>query len=166
MPLDANANRLRYLILAIQAEGERRLNAALQDAGTELTATQSEVLEVLYVSGAMSQAALGERLVCTKGNVSRLLDRMQAKDLLRRDEDPDSRRRVRVVLTDNGRRAFEAAEGPIGAILATLRSLYTEREMQRLLELLTRLTEAFGITLAEHVGVTEEGLEVRRRAGD
>lgn len=157
MPLDAKANHLRYLILAIQAEGERRLNAALQEAGTDLTATQSEVLEVLRAGGPMSQSELGEHLVCTKGNISRLLDRMQAKRLLRREPDPDTRRRVRVVLTDDGRRAFEAAEGPIGALLDTLRDLYTEREMRQLVNLLTRLTDAFGITLGDHLGRTEEG---------
>lgn len=156
MPLDASANHLRYLILAIQAEGERRLNAALQDAGSDLTATQSEVLEVLHAGGPMSQSELGEHLVCTKGNISRLLDRMEAKALLRREADPDTRRRVRVVLTEEGRRAFATAEGSIGAVLATLRSLYTESEMQRLVELLTRITGAFGIEVSDHVARTEE----------
>ena len=151
MPLDPTANRLRYLILAVQAEGERSLNAALQDAGTELTATQSEVLEVLAEQGAMSQSELAGQLVCTKGNISRLLDRMQAKGLLRRDPDPESRRRVLVRISDEGREAYRTAEPVLETLLHTLRELYDRDELATLTRLLGRLADAFGIRLADHV---------------
>lgn len=151
MPLDPNANRLRYLILGVQAEGERALNAALQEAGADLTATQSEVLEVLAEQGAMSQTELAGQLVCTKGNISRLLDRMQAKGLLRRDPDPDSRRRVVVRISDEGREAYRAAEPVLATLLGTIRELYDRDELATLTRLLGRLADAFGIRLADHV---------------
>lgn len=151
MPLDPAANRLRYLILGIQAEGERALNAALHEAGTELTATQSEVLEVLAEQGAMGQSELAGQLVCTKGNISRLLDRMQAKGLLRRDPDPESRRRVVVRISDEGREAYRAAEPVLEALLDTIRSAYDRDELARVTHLLGRLADAFGIRLADHV---------------
>lgn len=151
MPLDRTANRLRYLVLGIQAEGERRLNLALQQASSELTATQSEVIEVLVHQGPMSQAELGAQLVCTKGNVSRLLDRMQAKGLLRRDPDPASRRRVVISLTEAGSAAYRAAEPVLDALLTTIRGLYQEDEAAQLTALLQRLADAFDIELARHV---------------
>lgn len=151
MPLDPTANRLRYLILGIQAEGERALNAALQDAGTDLTATRSEVLEVLAEQGAMSQSELAGQLVCTKGNISRLLDRMQAKGLLRRDPDPESRRRVVVRISDEGREAYRAAEPVLETLLRSIRALYDRDELATLTRLLGRLADAFEIRLADHV---------------
>ena len=151
MPLDRTANRLRYLVLGIQAEGERRLNLALQQAGSDLTATQSEVIEVLVHQGPMSQTELGAQLVCTKGNVSRLLDRMQAKGLLRRDPDPASRRRVVISLTEAGSAAYQAAEPVLEALLTTIRDLYQEDEAAQLTALLQRLADAFEIELARHV---------------
>lgn len=147
MPLDREANRLRYLVLGIQAEGERRLNAALQAAGTDLTATQSEVLEVLHEEDGLSQTELGRRLVCTLGNVSRLLDRMEAKGLITRAPDPNDRRRTLIHLAGDGRRQYALAEAPIAAILAELRSLYDARELRTLGALLGRLADAFGVSL-------------------
>lgn len=146
-PLDPVANHLRYLVLAIQAEGERRLNDAFRAEGLDLTATQSEVLEVLYATGPLSQTELGERLVCTKGNISRLVDRMIAKDLLRRHADRHDRRRVRIELTDDGRATIEAGFPVIGRLLQAIRTLYDERELDVLRELLSRLSRAFGATV-------------------
>lgn len=145
MRLDPASNRLRYLIIAIQAEGERRLNDAFRGAGLDLTATQSEVLEVLAETGPLSQNQLADRLVCTKGNISRLIDRMAAKDMLRRESDPRDRRRVRIALTDRGRRLTSDAYETISQLLAAIRNLYDESELARLSDLLGRLSEAFGV---------------------
>jgi len=144
-PLDPPANHVRYLILAIQAEGERRLNEALRSRGLDLTATQSEVLEILAETGPLSQGELGERLVCTKGNISRLIDRMVTKDMLRREPDPGDRRRVRIARTDHGRALTGAAFDVVAEILAAVRGLYTDRELAELASLLGRLSSALGM---------------------
>lgn len=156
-PLDPSANHVRYLILAIQAEGERRLNEALRVRGVDLTATQSEVLEILAETGPLSQGELGGRLVCTKGNISRLIDRMAAKDMLRREPDPDDRRRVRIAPTDHGRALTEAAFGVVGELLAAIRGLYTERELAQLASLLGRLSVAFGMPLDDRFATHAQG---------
>ncbi|MEJ2287485.1 MAG: MarR family transcriptional regulator [Deinococcales bacterium] len=149
LPLDTTANHVRYLILAIQAEGERRLNEALRGRGLDLTATQSEVLEILAECGPLSQGELGERLVCTKGNISRLIDRMAAKEMLRREPDPADRRRVRIARTDHGRELTDAAFEVVAELLAAIRGLYTERELAELASLLGRLSSAFGMPVDE-----------------
>jgi DNA-binding MarR family transcriptional regulator len=141
-PLDPAANRVRYLILAIQAEGERRLNDALRARGLDLTATQSEVLEVLVAAGPLGQGDLASRLVCTTGNISRLIDRMVAKGLLQRAPAADDRRRVVITLTPEGRAVIQAGFDIIGQILAAIRALYTDAELGQLEALLTRLSRA------------------------
>src|SRR5438093_6904700 len=95
------AEEFRYLVLAVQREGNRMLAAALRPLG--LTPSQAEVLSVLDERGPLSLTGLGELLVCESGtNPSRLVDRMVIADLLERTTDPADRRHIVVSLTPAG----------------------------------------------------------------
>ncbi len=54
----------------------------------------------------LSIGELGARLVAPSGNISRLLDRMEADDMVARVPDESDRRRYLIELTENGRRQF------------------------------------------------------------
>jgi hypothetical protein len=74
---------LRYLVLAIQREGNRLLAAELRPLG--ITPSQAEVLRVLRDHGPLTLNALGDLLVCETGNSpSRLVDRLVAQGLVKR----------------------------------------------------------------------------------
>jgi DNA-binding MarR family transcriptional regulator len=97
------AEELRYLILAIQREGNRLLAAELRPLG--LTPSQAEVLRVLIDWGPLTLTALGDLLVCETGNSpSRLVDRLVAQGLVQRDVDAIDRRFITLALTRDGRR--------------------------------------------------------------
>lgn len=97
-----DAEELRYLILAIQREGNRLLAADLRPLG--VTPSQAEVLRVLRDHGALTLSALGGLLVCETGNSpSRLVDRLVAQGLVQRDTDPDDRRYLALSLTTEGK---------------------------------------------------------------
>lgn len=145
MPLDARANRLRYLVLAIQAQGQRALDAALRRAGSGLTSTQSEVLEVLNEQQPLGQSELAARLVCTGGNITRLLDRMEAKGWLEREPDPADRRRTLVRTSPAGRAAYRAAEPVLDDLLRAVRAPFDDGELDELSERLERLATALGV---------------------
>lgn len=68
------AEELRYLILAIQREGNRQLTEVLR--AVNLTASQAEVMLVLHQYQPMTLVELGERLVCEAGSPSRLVKTM------------------------------------------------------------------------------------------
>ena len=69
------AELVRYLVLAAQREGSRRLTRDLRQI--RLTPSQSEVLRILGDHGPLSLTGLGELLVCESGrNPSRLVDRL------------------------------------------------------------------------------------------
>jgi MarR family transcriptional regulator, organic hydroperoxide resistance regulator len=96
------AEELRYLILAIQREGNRLLAAELRPLG--VTPSQAEVLRVLRDHGPLTLNALGGLLVCETGNSpSRLVDRLVAQGLVQRDTDPDDRRYLALSLTAEGK---------------------------------------------------------------
>ena len=103
------ADELRYLILAVQREGSRRLAARLRDAG--LTPAQAEVLDVLRDRAPLSLAELGRLLVCETGSPSRLVDALVQRGLVARTPSPQDRRVVSLTLTEAGREAQAASAG-------------------------------------------------------
>ncbi|MFI7060398.1 MarR family winged helix-turn-helix transcriptional regulator [Kribbella sp. NPDC050124] len=132
------AEELRYLILAIQREGNRLLAAELRPIG--VTPSQAEVLRVLRDHGPLTLNALGGLLVCETGNSpSRLVERLVAQGLVQRDTDPADRRYLTLGLTAEGRkvsRRIVAAENvlheaiddriagqPVDQTIETLRAL-------------------------------------------
>src|SRR3954454_11517521 len=92
------AEELRYLILAMQREGNRLLAAGLR--GLDLTPSQAETLRVLTDHQPLTLSGLGELLVCESGDTpSRLVDRLVKNGLIRREVDPGDRRQVHLTLT-------------------------------------------------------------------
>lgn len=95
------AEQVRYLILAAQREGNRLLTAALAPLG--LTPAQSEALRILEDHGPLALKQLGDMLVCDSGtSPSRIVDRLVAAGLVRRDAGEHDRRQVRLSITALG----------------------------------------------------------------
>ena len=69
----------------------------------DLTAAQFDVLAHLSVKEGISQQALSERLLVTKGNVCGLIDRMESRGLVSRCSHPEDRRLNLLHLTEAGR---------------------------------------------------------------
>jgi len=97
------AELIRYLVLAAQREGNRRLTRELRAIG--LTPSQSEVMRILgdHAHAPLSLTGLGELLVCESGTQpSRPVDRLVAAGLVERVTAHDDRRHVTLTLTDTG----------------------------------------------------------------
>lgn len=93
---------LRYLILAVQREGNRQLTEALRPIN--LTPSQAEVIQVLQQFQPMTLLQLGERLVCESGSPSRLVGSMVEAGLVEKLPNPAD---GRAVLLRLGPRASE-----------------------------------------------------------
>ena len=81
---------------------ETRLAPALATAG--LTPTQLGVLEALLHLGPLGQRVLGNKLLMSGGNITTVVDNLEARGLVRRERRGDDRRQVTVHLTPEGRR--------------------------------------------------------------
>src|SRR5215470_10142462 len=132
------ADELRYLILAVQREGSRRMAARLRDAG--LTPAQAEVLDVLRDRAPLSLAELGRLLVCEAGSPSRLVDTLVQRGLVTRTPSPQDRRVVSLALTEAGREARAASAGS-SAVREAITSRLTDQEIGQLSGLLRKLIE-------------------------
>ena len=76
-----------------------------------LTEAQFNVLFALkFAAGNLTQADLGKRLVVTRASITSVLDKLEAKDLVRREKVPGNRRIHHVRLTDPGIVLLEKVE--------------------------------------------------------
>lgn len=94
------AEEIRYLLLAVQREGNRALSEALVPLG--LTPSQAEVLRVLQEYQPVSLGELGGLLVCESGSPSRLVNGLVTAGLVQRVVSAQDRRYVTLTLTTLG----------------------------------------------------------------
>lgn len=136
------AEELRYLILAIQREGNRLLAAELRPLG--VTPSQAEVLRVLSDHQPLTLNALGGLLVCETGNSpSRLVDRLVAQGLVQRDIDPHDRRYVTLGLTADGKRLSRRITLVEDRLYGTIDDLIAGQPVDKALSMLRALASAF-----------------------
>ena len=95
---------------------DHALAQALKPAG--ITPTQYIVLRILRGAGAegLCRSAIGELMVTSVPDVTRLLDRMEAAGLIRRSRSTDDRRFVTTVITPDGLRLLETLDAPVEAL--------------------------------------------------
>lgn len=143
------AEELRYLILAIQREGNRVLAAGLRPLG--LTPSQGEVIRVLLDYQPLTLSALGELLICEHGNnPSRLVDRLVSAGLIRRDTHTGDRRQVTLTLTDNGRTSADQVIAVENQMYEALDALTAGQPVPQTLTTLRTLADAFPVAEALH----------------
>ena len=133
------AEKLRWLALAAQREGNRSLAAALRPLG--LTPAQSEVLRLLGDHAPLTLTGLGELLVCESGtNPSRLVDRTVELGLVdRATPDAGDRRQVILQLTAKGRELEGAVRQIEEAMYVELDGIGTDAELATVTSVLERV---------------------------
>lgn len=84
-------------------------------AGADLTPTQYNALRILRGAGdaGASCTEVGERMVTKDSDVTRLLDRLEARGLISRGREAADRRRVVARITNEGLRVLEELDGPV-----------------------------------------------------
>lgn len=100
------AEELRYLVLALQRQGGRELNALYASLG--LTASQAEAVEIIGSHGPLSTKQVGALLICETGSPSRLLSILERKGLTMTSRSIRDRRATLHALTPAGREVYEA----------------------------------------------------------
>jgi DNA-binding MarR family transcriptional regulator len=110
-----------------------------QLAPYKLTPAQLNVLAQLDRHGAMSQQALADRLLVSKGNVCGLIDRLERRGLVERCADPDDRRVNVLHLSARGKALADEAIPAHEQYIRRQMSGLNPHEQQVLLTLLGRL---------------------------
>lgn len=101
MSIPTDVTRLRYIVLALQREGNRMFQDRLKPLG--ITPSQAEVLHVLSGHESLSLKDIGAQLFCETGSPSRLLSTMVERQLVSGEPSATDRRAVLYSLTERGR---------------------------------------------------------------
>jgi len=107
----------------------------------EITPQQYNVLRILRGAGpeGLPTLSIGERLIEEMPGMTRLLDRLEAKDLVRRARCENDRRQVLCYLTDAGERLLDALDPVVSAGEEQLRAAITPAEAETLVVLLEKV---------------------------
>ncbi len=108
-------------------------------ASTELCASDFGVLEALLHRGSLPVNALGKKVLLSSGSMTAAVDRLTARGLVERTDDPGDRRVRVVALTPAGRRMIKSAFHRHEADLETVAAALTRHERATLVTLLRKL---------------------------
>ena len=123
-------------IIALMSQGVER---ELEPAG--LTNAQWVPLLKLYMGCGSTAAELARQCDLDAGSMTRLLDRLEAKQLCRRTRSADDRRVVNLELTDAGRLAAQEIPGVLCTVQNALLAGFSVEEWQTFKSYLCRMLE-------------------------
>ncbi len=118
---------------AVLARVEPRLAAA------GLTPTQLGVLEAILHKGPLTQRELGRKVLTSAGNMTDILDKLEARGLVCRTRSPHDRRIVSVALTQAGQALIEALFPRHASDIAAAMGGLSREELRTLGALLRKL---------------------------
>ncbi len=119
-----------------------RVEPRLAEAG--LTPTQFGVLEAILHKGPLSQRDLSQKVLTSPGNMTDLIDKLEARGLARRVRQKADRRAVRVELTAEGTALIEPLFAAHARDIDLAMAGLDEAELRQLGTLLRKLGLAAG----------------------
>jgi DNA-binding MarR family transcriptional regulator len=128
------SNYRRVDLAAMIADGAQAYQDATDEVDEAVAAvlgvnrTDLRCLSVLF-RGPMKASELADAAGLTRGAITTLLDRMEARGYVRRVRDREDRRAVRVEMTDAARERAAELDGPIAQGGARLLQKYPTREL-------------------------------------
>jgi DNA-binding MarR family transcriptional regulator len=114
----------------------QRITAVLKPF--KLSHSQYNVLRILRGAGPEGLACreIGERMITRDPDVTRLLDRLEARGLLTRTRDQKDRRVITARITEEGRRLLDALDQPIAEVDRQPLQHLGEQRLRTLIQLL------------------------------
>ena len=140
-PYTCSCSRAREVLSSLRHAGaavEARLERCLEPWGLSL-AKMGALDTLMTAGGPLPLGQLAERLCCVKSNVTQLVDRLEAEGLVRRVPDPEDRRSVLAVVTDEGRERFAQAAEARARVEQELLAQLVEDELERLQEMIRKV---------------------------
>jgi DNA-binding MarR family transcriptional regulator len=130
-----------YVMLALTREGYRY---AVRSK-VQIRMPQYAVLAVLDQLGPSSQKAIAESIGFDKSDVTKIINDLESRALVQRQEDSEDSRRHRVTLTAKGRRQLNAGEEELTASMKEFLRGLSEQEYRQLHGLLLKAIEVHDV---------------------
>jgi DNA-binding MarR family transcriptional regulator len=117
-----------FLLKRLRIHMDRAIDAEM--AEHDLTGVQWGPLLLIHFGFGNTAAELARAACVDTGAMTRMVDRLEAKDLLRRTRCPKDRRVVRIELTDEGRRLCDEIPYNLSRVLNSMLRGFTEEEVE------------------------------------
>jgi DNA-binding MarR family transcriptional regulator len=124
---------MRRVLSSVLAQADAEL------AAYDLTYVQWLPLYKLVLKEGSTMAGLSRDLDIDPGAMTRSLDRLEAKGLVRRERSTEDRRVVLLALTDEGRKVARKVPPVLSGVLNSHLRGFSDAEWQQLLEFLNRM---------------------------
>lgn len=142
-PADPSHTRAVRAYIALMRAAEAVTQRAHRHlADHDLTPAQFGVLDALSTLGAMRQHELAERVLRSPGNMTKVIDALEARGLVRRERENQDRRCIAVHATARGRSLVEAVLPRHAAGLAEEFSPLTAGELKEFFRLCRALEKS------------------------
>ncbi|MFC4735256.1 MarR family winged helix-turn-helix transcriptional regulator [Bacillus daqingensis] len=103
-----------------------------------LNPTEFSVMELLLHKGALPTQEIGRRVLISSGSITYVVDKLEAKQLVRRSPCPTDRRITYTELTENGRALIDKA---FSRHRENVESLFAEVESEQLESMISTLKQ-------------------------
>lgn len=110
-------------------------------AALDLTQKQVSALWLVNDHPGVSQIELGRRLRMDRATTMTIVNRLQARDFMRRERSTSDARKQALYLTEAGTAALAQAKGAVEQHEGWLKARFTPQETEKLVELLARIHE-------------------------
>ena len=134
-------SREEAVFLSVQILSEE-LRAGFADLfkTQDLTAAQYNVLRILRGAGkdGLSCREIGERMINRDSDITRMLDRLEARELITRERQTDDRRVVLAYITKAGLGLLAELDRPVDELHTAQLGHLSEKELDSLLKLLSK----------------------------
>jgi DNA-binding MarR family transcriptional regulator len=110
-------------------------------ADLDLTQKQVSVLWLVDEHPGISQIEVGQRLSMDRATTMTIVNRLQERDLLRRERSVSDGRKQALHLTQGGAAALALSKHAVGEHEAWLKGRFTPQEVEKLVEMLARIHE-------------------------
>ncbi|WP_051293814.1 MarR family winged helix-turn-helix transcriptional regulator [Pseudoduganella violaceinigra] len=129
--------RVARLISRAQSVLADELDAKL--APFDITAAQYVVLSTLHSGRANIAAQICKELSYSPGAMTRMLNRLEQKGMIQKGPSLDSRRTVRLELTEAGQRLFPSLLAASGTVIADYFGTFSTQELETFEALLLKM---------------------------
>ena len=140
-PRKAVGHLLHRVRMEILAAVDRELAADEELGPMEVSSAQFIIIATLSMGGVKSASDLCKGISYDAGAMTRMIDRLEEKDLLRRSRDPGDRRLVNLELTEKGNAALPRMRDSSMRVLNRFLQGFTKAEARQLEAFLTRMLE-------------------------
>jgi MarR family transcriptional regulator, organic hydroperoxide resistance regulator len=129
-----------YLSVLVTAE-RLKTNASHIFREKDLTAAQYNVLRILRGAGegGISCTEISGRMITRDSDITRMLDRLEARGVITRRRQANDRRVVKAFITEAGLEVLKDLDGPVSTFNQNQMSELSEKELKTLIKLLDKV---------------------------